>query len=109
VRRFFEMNEMQYRMRLIMKLREIFPGCIILKNDPAFMQGVPDIIILFSNMWAMLEIKISPRAHKQPNQEHYINILDSMSFASFVYPQNEEEVLYDLQHAFGLIRSPRVS
>lgn len=103
------MNEMQYRMRLIIKLREIFPGCIILKNDPSFMQGVPDIIILFFNMWAMLEIKISERAHKQPNQEYYIDLLNTMSFASFINPQNEEEVLYDLQLAFGLIRPPRIS
>ena len=103
------MNEMQYRMRLIIKLRELFPGCIILKNDPSFMQGVPDLIILFMNTWAMLEVKISPKAHRQPNQEHYIGILDTMSFASFICPQNEEEVLYDLQFAFGLIRSPRIS
>jgi hypothetical protein len=102
-------NEMQYRMQLVNKLREIFPGCIILKNDPAYMQGVPDIILLFENMWAMLEIKIGSAAHKQPNQEYYIALLNRMSFASFIYPENEEDVLYDLQLAFGLIRPPRVS
>jgi 3-hydroxymyristoyl/3-hydroxydecanoyl-(acyl carrier protein) dehydratase len=96
-------------MQLVNKLREIFPGCIILKNDPSYMQGVPDIILLFENMWAMLEIKITALAHKQPNQEYYIALLNRMSFASFIYPENEEDVLYDLQLAFGLIRPPRVS
>jgi hypothetical protein len=103
------MDEMQYRMHLVMRLRELFPGCIILKNDPSYMQGVPDLIILFLNMWAMLEVKISRHAHKRPNQEYYIDLLNTMSFASFIYPQIEEEVLYDLQLAFGLIRPPRIS
>lgn len=103
------MNETQYRMRLIRLLRDNFPGCIILKNDPSYMQGVPDIIILFGDRWAMLEIKRAEEANIQPNQVHYINLLNDMSYASFINPQNEEEVLYDLQLAFGLIRPPRVS
>ncbi|MET0786317.1 MAG: hypothetical protein ABWY25_06385 [Paenisporosarcina sp.] len=103
------MNESRYQWKLIQKLRELFPGCMILKNDPAYMQGVPDIIILFNDRWAMLEIKISEDANFQANQVYYINLLNEMSYAAFVNPENEEDVLYDLQLTFGVIRPTRVS
>ena len=103
------MTERNYQRKLIMKLHDLFPGCVILKNDPAYMQGVPDIIILFKDRWAMLEIKISPDANVQANQIYYIDLLDRMSYASFISPQNEEDVLYDLQLTFGTVGSPRLS
>lgn len=103
------MREAQYQGRLIKKLEEMFPGCFILKNDSNYKPGVPDLIILYYNMWAMLEVKMSETSYVRPNQAHYIDILDNMSFASFINPDNEGAVLYDLQCAFGLIRSPRIS
>lgn len=103
------MHESQYQARLIKRLRELFPGCFILKNDPSYMQGVPDIILLYGTRWAMLEIKIGNRAPVQPNQEYYLHLLDKMSYASFISPDNEEDVLYDLQLTFGLLGPSRVS
>jgi hypothetical protein len=103
------MREAQYQTKLIRKLESLFPGCIVLKNDSSYKPGIPDLIILFSNMWAMLEVKLSGVSYLRPNQNHYIRLLDSMSFASFISPDNEEDVLYDLQCAFGVIRPPRVS
>lgn len=103
------MREAQYQAKLIEKLEALFPGCFILKNDPSYRQGVPDLIILFSNMWAMLEVKRGGITYLRPNQDHYLRLLNSMSFAALISPDNEEDVLYDLQCAFGLIRSPRIS
>lgn len=103
------MREAQYQAKLIRKLESLFPGCVVLKNDSSYKPGIPDLIILFSNMWAMLEVKLSGVSYLRPNQNHYIHLLDSMSFASFISPDNEEDVLYDLQCAFGVIRPPRVS
>ena len=103
------MNERHYQTKLIMKIRELLPGCVILKNDPSYMQGVPDILVLFNDKWAMLELKRSDDANLRPNQEYYIGLLDEMSFASFISPQNEEDVLHDLQLSFGVIRASRVS
>lgn len=96
------MNEAQYHNRLINKIRDLLPGCIILRNDPRFMQGVPDIIILFRDKWAMLEIKIADKAGVRPNQQYYIDLLNEMSFASFINPENEGMVLDDLQQSFGV-------
>jgi hypothetical protein len=43
-------------------------------------------------------------ASRQPNQDYYVEQLDEMSFAAYIYPENEEEVLSALQQAF---ESPR--
>ena len=103
------MNESQYRTKLETKLRKMFPGCVILHNDPSHIQGIPDIIVLFRNKWAMLEIKMSNDASIRPNQEYYVELLKEMSFASFINPQNEEDVLDDLQFTFGVVGSTRIS
>jgi hypothetical protein len=97
-------GEAAYQRRLVGILQELFPGCYILKNDPAERQGVPDLLILYGPCWAMLEVKLSADAEVQPNQEYYVEMFGNMSFAAFIYPEVEEQVLYDLQHAFGSIR-----
>ncbi len=94
-------SEAAYQAKLIKKLESLFPGCYIRKNDPAETQGVPDILILFGSQWAQLEVKLSDTAHIQPNQSYYIDMFNEMSYASFINPQNESEVLYELQRAFG--------
>lgn len=81
----------------------------MLKNDSSYIQGIPDLIILFRDRWAMLEVKGSAKAPRQPNQEYYVRVLGEMSFAAFIYPENEEEVLRDLQQAFTSARHTRFS
>ena len=98
------MNEGRYKTKVIKKLEALFPGCLILKNDASYVQGIPDLTIFYNDRWAMLEVKISEKASSQPNQEHYIHVLDAMSFAAFIYPENEEAVLNALQSAFGSAR-----
>jgi hypothetical protein len=92
--------ESVYQAELIRRLRNRFLGCLILKNDSSYIQGIPDLTILYRNRWAMLEVKASENSPEQPNQEFYVTTLDAMSFAAFIYPENEEEVLDDLQSAF---------
>src|ERR1700754_4069722 len=94
------MRENTYQGRLIKRLRKLFPGCIILKNDSGYLQGVPDLIILYGNRWAALEVKASANAGHQPNQEYYVDLMHQMSFAAFIYPENEKEVLDELCIAF---------
>lgn len=103
------MKESVYQAKVIKELRLRFPGCFILKNDSSYIQGVPDLIVLFEDRWAMLEVKPSGSSRSQPNQQHYISMLSEMSFAAFIYPENEEEVFDALQHTFGLRRSARLS
>jgi hypothetical protein len=94
------MKESTYQRKIIDKLRDMFPGCVVLKNDAGYISGIPDLSIFYNDKWAMLEVKVSRDAATQPNQYHYINTLNAMSFASLIYPENEEAVLYALQSAF---------
>lgn len=91
--------ERDFQAKLIKELKVIFRGCIIIKNDPNYIQGIPDLLILYNDRWAALEVKKSKRAHHQPNQEYYVDLMNQMSFASFIYPENKEEILYELQQA----------
>ncbi len=97
-------SEAAYQTKLIKKLERLFPGCHILKNDPRVTQGIPDLLILIGNQWAMLEVKISHNAPQQPNQEYFVEQFGEMSFAAFICPENEDQVLNDLQHTLGAFR-----
>lgn len=92
--------EAKFQADLIKDLEKMFPHCVILKNDPTMIQGIPDLCILFGERWAMLEVKASEDADVQPNQEHYVGFLNRHSFAAFIYPENKTEVLDALQLAF---------
>lgn len=94
------MLENKFQAGLIKELKKIFPGCIVMKNDSSYIQGIPDLLILFENKWASLEVKKNMRATKRPNQEYYVGLMNKMSFARFICPENKEEVLRDLQQAF---------
>lgn len=102
-------RESVFQSELIKDLRDLFPGCIILKNDANYIQGFPDLTILYNDRWAVLECKRSLYEPYQPNQEYYLEILDDMSFASMICPENREAVLYELQQSFSVRRLSRFS
>lgn len=101
------MLENRFQANLIKELKEMFPGCIVMKNDSSYIQGIPDLLILYNNKWASLECKKTANARKQPNQEYYVGRMDEMSFARFICPENKEEVLHDLQQTFNTRRTAR--
>lgn len=102
------MKENKFQSDLIKELKYEFPGSIILKLDANYIQGIPDLLILFRDRWAALECKQNEKAHHQPNQEYYISIMNSMSYAKFIYPENKEEVLDELQRSFRTRRTSRL-
>lgn len=93
--------ESKFQSELKKKLRERYPGCIINKNDPNDIQGFPDLTVLYGKRWATLECKRKKDAARRPNQEYYVEKTNEMSFSRFIYPENEEEVLHDLDIHFG--------
>lgn len=99
-----------YKAKLVVTLKRMFPGCLIVHNDPASShQGIPDLTILYNDRWAMLEVKAAADSKEQPNQRHYVEKYNGFSFASFIYPENEEEVLNALQSALTSGRPTRNS
>ena len=90
--------ESGFQDKLREELKSLFPGCMIFKMDQ--IQGIPDLLILFKDKWASLECKKSEKASHRPNQEYYVDLMNQMSFSSFIYPENKDEVLEGLKKIF---------
>ena len=95
------MTESAYQAKLIEKLNDEFPNCVVLKNDAKYLQGIPDLVIFSGSKYAMLEVKISKNASHQPNQDYYVKKFHSESFASFIFPENEDKVMSQLKVFFN--------
>ena len=93
-------KESKFQSDLIDRLEKEYKGCLITKLDSGHIQGIPDLLVLHGNQWAILECKKDAKAKRQPNQEYYVNKLNDMSFSRFIYPENEKEVLSDLREFF---------
>ena len=102
-------QENSFQADLIKDLKEIFPGAIVTKLDANHIQGIPDLLILYRDRWAVLECKRSADEPFRPNQEYYIDLMNKMSFAAVIFPENKQEVLNELQSALRSRRSTRVS
>lgn len=94
------MRENQFQKNLIIEIKRRFPDCIVLKNDPTYCQGIPDLLVLYKTKWAALECKASGKASKQANQDYYVDKMNKMSFSAFIYPEIMEDVLNDMERSF---------
>lgn len=93
-------KENEFQASLIKEIKARFPGAMVLKNDANYIQGIPDLTVLYKDHWALLECKRSSKAARGANQEYYINALGEMSFASFISPETKEEVLNEMERSF---------
>lgn len=95
------MIESEFQKRLKKRLKTEFPDCVVMKQDATQIQGIPDLIILYKDKYAVLEIKKSVKASHRPNQDFYISKFGQWVYSSFCYPENEEEVIADLKGWFN--------
>lgn len=93
--------ERDFQAYLIKELKCVFQGCIVMKNDSSYIQGIPDLLVLYKDKWASLEVKKFANARKRPNQKYYVDLMDRMSFSRFISPENKDEVLCELYKFFG--------
>ena len=91
--------EGKFKSELKKDLKSLFPGCIITQLDPNDIQGIPDLLILYNDRWAALECKKSKTATHRPNQDYYVSLMNDMSYSNFIFPENKEVVLNELQQA----------
>ena len=90
------MLESKFQGDLIKEIKKRFPGAFVMKNDSSYIQGVPDLTVFYEDKWAVLECKKNRTAKHQPNQDRYVEQLDSMSFSRFIFPENKDQVLEEL-------------
>lgn len=102
------MKENKFQSNLVKELKERYPGCVVLKNDACNKRGIPDLTVLYKDKWGMLECKKDDEASHRPGQDNYVSKFDEMSFSRFIYPENKEEVLNEMDKAFKLRRNSRV-
>lgn len=93
--------ESDFQKEYVLELEETFPGSMIIRGNSSWRQGVPDWMLLHGPNWAALELKRDAKAVKQPNQPYYVEKMNAMSYASFVYPSNAKAVIREIQQAFG--------
>lgn len=108
--------ESNFQRKLKKELKERYPGCYVLKNDATGIQGIPDLTVLCGDKWAMLEVKKDrPTAMSamkgghggRPNQAYHVAMLNKMSYAAFIYPENKEVIFHELDRTFGYERDTR--
>lgn len=97
-------SESDFQKKLIKDIKNMFPGCIVVKNDPTAIgiQGFPDLVIYYNNKYAFLECKKYDKASRRPNQDYWVTRLNDMSFASFIFPENRKEVLDKMERIFKM-------
>ena len=92
-------RENDFQSKLITKLKDRFDGCMVMKLDPNYIQGIPDLSVLYGSKWALLEVKKSNKASKRPNQPYYIQYAKDNAYGAIVSPENKEDILNELQQA----------
>lgn len=96
------MLERDFQSKLIKEIKDVLGdmNVIVMKNDPNYIQGIPDLVILGYDRWAALEVKKSAKEPHRPNQDWYVERMDDMSFARFIFPENKAEVMDELHKFF---------
>lgn len=94
------MKESKFQAETVKEIKERFPGSIVMKMDANYIQGIPDILVLYKDKWAALEFKKSESSSHRPNQSYYVEKMNDMSYSSFIFPENKEEVLDEMERSF---------
>ena len=94
------MLERDFQKNLIQELKERFPGCVVMKNDSSYIQGIPDLTVLYRDRWVVLELKRASGSSRRPNQSFYVEKLNEMSYAAYIHPGNKEQVLDEVLRSF---------
>jgi hypothetical protein len=90
--------ESVFQAELVKELRSIFPKAFVIKQDANYIQGIPDLVIMWGTRWAMLECKESAKAPYRPNQELYLARAKEQSWSATIYPENKDDVIEELHH-----------
>lgn len=92
-------RETDFQADLKKEIASRFPGSTVMKTDPNQIQGIPDLLVLYKDRWALLECKRNEHAVRQQNQDWYVEYYNQQSFAAVIYPENKDIVLGEMEKA----------
>ena len=95
------MLENKFKQNLVKEIKEFLPGSMVLHMDPNEIQGIPDLLVLYGDQWAALEGNKSHNVSHRPNQDYYVEKMNEMGFASFIFPENKDKVLAEMKEYFS--------
>lgn len=94
-------RESKFKSDLYKEIRERFPGAEVVVNDPGYIQGFPDATVYLPNgKYFLLEGKRECKSSRQPNQGYYVEQSPLCKNARFVYPENKEEIMEELERRY---------
>lgn len=99
--------ESNFQARLIRQLEAEFPGAVVIKTDPNYIQGFPDLLFLQDSFWGALEVKRARNSVRQPNQQYWVQRLNLMSYSRFIHPGNAVDILEELEVGHNWSLSPK--
>ena len=62
--------ERAFQRKLIKDIMDCSSRCMVINNDPDYIQEIPDLTVLYKDKWASLEVKKSAGGGHRPSQEH---------------------------------------
>lgn len=90
------MLESKFQANLIKQIKQVLPEATILKNDPNYIQAIPDLLVILERRCLAIECKRSKTAPFRPNQEYYLKKFDGV----VAYPGNEREIIDEVIEVF---------
>jgi hypothetical protein len=94
------MLESQFKRHVKKRITERFPNLDLDFIDTAY-RSMPDTFVIGPGVWAALEFKQSEDSSHRPNQDYHILRLNKKGYATYVSPENVEEVLDELEILFS--------
>lgn len=99
--------ESEFQSKLVKELQELIPECLVLVKPGFYVQGFPDLMVLYKTQWVALECKRKTPTRDddyEPNQEWWIRELDEMGYAAMICPENRKEIIDEVFRTFGITR-----
>lgn len=96
-------KESDYKRKLMKKLRQI-PSSYWYSHQAGSIRGISDIIGCVNGVMVVLEVKRSLEEYRKKSprtalQEKFLsNIRSAKGYGSFIYPENEEKILSEIQN-----------
>jgi len=92
------MNKLEaaFQSDLKKEIEGLLTDCVVLVKPGFTLLGFPDLLILYKNQWAALEVKRSEHEEYQPGQEWWIGELNAMSYSAMICPENRKEIIGEM-------------